>query len=161
MDFGLLVCVDKGCYHSCYFLLLLFSLIAVSVPLQGKYRGEYRCDPYCIAGFGFPSPCRVNIVANSGVMRDLLTLHLEFPSPCGVNIVANDIPNIARLFKAEIVEFPSPCGVNIVANPVEVATTPPTPDELVSVPLRGKYRGESILPVCYRVLFCSFRPLAG
>ena len=117
MDFGLLVCVDKGCYHSCYFLLLLFSLIAVSVPLQGKYRGEYRCDPYCIAGFGFPSPCRVNIVANSGV-------------------------NIARLFKAEIVEFPSPCGVNIVANPVEVATTPPTPDELVSVPLRGKYRGE-------------------
>ena len=40
MDFGLLVCVDKGCYHSFYFLLLLFSLIAVSVPLRGKYRGE-------------------------------------------------------------------------------------------------------------------------
>jgi len=36
--------------------------------------------------------------------------------------------------------FPSPCGVNIVANiktPIGI-----TLDDLVSVPLRGKYRGK-------------------
>ena len=62
----------------------------------------------------------------------------KFPSPCGVNIVANIEELEYELEEAN--EFPSPCGVNIVAN---IRTQYRTDAKrLVSVPLRGKYRGE-------------------
>ena len=67
-----------------------------------------------------------------------------FPSPCGVNIVANTqqilLPSIRVVYK-----FPSPCGVNIVANKVSVDSIHTDNVKKVSVPLRGKYRGEYTL----------------
>ncbi len=66
-----------------------------------------------------------------------------FPSPCGVNIVANRtklLLNWHLLFKQR---FPSPCGVNIVANRFVVLNQ--SVENVVSVPLRGKYRGEWFL----------------
>ena len=56
--------------------------------------------------------------------------------------------------------FPSPCGVNIVAKQKIMVILTITD---VSVPLRGKYRGEGVLSVP-PLLGCtdpSFRPLAG
>ncbi len=44
-------------------------------------------------------------------------------------------------FLRGVFEFPSPCGVNIVAN--YAALLPSVWAMTVSVPLRGKYRGES------------------
>ena len=40
------------------------------------------------------------------------------------------------------ISFPSPCGVNIVANQVHSSNWKLLKLLLVSVPLRGKYRGE-------------------
>ncbi len=57
--------------------------------------------------------------------------------------------------------FPSPCGVNIVANNITLITYK-LEVILVSVPLRGKYRGE-FSEEEYKELELedSFRPLAG
>ena len=43
-----------------------------------------------------------------------------------------------------VVKFPSPCGVNIVANQYHLDMMSKWASE-VSVPLRGKYRGELLL----------------
>ena len=92
----------------------------------------------------FPSPCGVNIVANQiGDGAAALSGALKFPSPCGVNIVANFLTDVR--FGTSSIEFPSPCGVNIVANPKNKIIYRVKP--LVSVPLRGKYRGEYLLPI--------------
>ena len=63
-----------------------------------------------------------------------------FPSPCGVNIVANIFP-ILHTPKVSLNLFPSPCGVNIVANGIDNLRRVEA-NKGVSVPLRGKYRGE-------------------
>ena len=69
--------------------------------------------------------------------------------------------NIVRKLKQSLV-FPSPCGVNIVANPKGFRAYCNRMKIKVSVPLRGKYRGE------YKRgrkvendLVKGFRPLAG
>ena len=41
----------------------------------------------------------------------------------------------------DVLKFPSPCGVNIVAKKSRYMQRASVPD-FVSVPLRGKYRGE-------------------
>ena len=56
-------------------------------------------------------------------------------------------------------QFPSPCGVNIVANVELKAAMYVT--WCVSVPLRGKYRGESCNTGRLSASRYSFRPLAG
>ena len=54
----------------------------VSVPLRGKYRGEYHG---CIVRlfnpeYGFPSPCGVNIVANEhDSRRNLFAVLVSVP----------------------------------------------------------------------------------
>ena len=61
----------------------------------------------------------------------------------------------------KIFAFPSPCGVNIVANHWVSALTKSLL-LLVSVPLRGKYRGEyEEYAEEDEEVFESFRPLAG
>ena len=56
--------------------------------------------------------------------------------------------------------FPSPCGVNIVANLQHKGLYQAGLN--VSVPLRGKYRGESLAAKMVTVFSTqSFRPLAG
>ena len=57
--------------------------------------------------------------------------------------------------------FPSPCGVNIVAN--DKGEEPPEEDPDVSVPLRGKYRGEfqSQVSLCCGVVRGVSVPLRG
>ena len=89
----------------------------------------------------------------------------RFPSPCGVSIVANtgfnksaemfakvSVPLRGKYrgeskwsfwyYNRYINKFPSPCGVSIVAN-MEKKTLNSLLKYWVSVPLRGKYRGES------------------
>ena len=93
----------------------------VSVPLRGKYRGEEQ-------------------EADQALDMDLdLT---SFPSPCGVNIVAKSILQIKA--SSLLGKFPSPCGVNIVAKKDGTIITHNVGGK-VSVPLRGKYRGEAAL----------------
>ncbi len=60
--------------------------------------------------------------------------------------------------------FPSPCGVNIVANVNIVEAIASHEVNKVSVPLRGKYRGEfwaMLFDEKQRNHLASFRPLAG
>ena len=81
-----------------------------------------------------------------------------FPSPCGVNIVANLAISIYQILKNG---FPSPCGVNIVANQVNEALFGRKHfNGDVSVPLRGKYRGESI-SLCLSAMLTRFPSPCG
>ena len=55
------------------------------------------------------------------------------------NLASN--PRSANIYIGR--EFPSPCGVNIVANVEDLADAEELAEAAdVSVPLRGKYRGE-------------------
>ena len=83
-----------------------------------------------------------------------------FPSPCGVNIVAKGICTGGNNIFI-VTKFPSPCGVNIVAKPAGRPRRGRWSGR-VSVPLRGKYRGEGVASASYcgPDEYC-FRPLAG
>ena len=95
-------------------------LDTVSVPLRGKYRGESVGEKLAPVFnlLRVSVPLRGKYRGESySLVQSFAKYRSVFPSPCGVNIVANNI--LEQL-------------ANIRSNPK------------VSVPLRGKYRGESI-----------------
>ena len=122
---------------------VLFWSKWVSVPLRGKYRGEfYRAvDKFCNKQKLFPSPCGVNIVANISEitgLNDVLDDHVSVPlrgkyrgewrggGKCYVFVRLVSVP-LRGKYRGELsasihccvfrsIWFPSPCGVNIVAN---------------------------------------------
>ena len=93
------------------------EIFFVSVPLRGKYRGEYR-KAWNFRWFAV----RVSVPLRGKYRGEFLVsigvdiyYAVEFPSPCGVNIVANAL-NTTYYARDITTKFPSPCGVNIVAN---------------------------------------------
>ena len=92
--------------------------------------------------FGFPSPCGVNIVANSDSLQSML---VAFSSQVSVPL-RGKYRGESKLLGMQLTMqrplwFPSPCGVNIVAN-LKLCLKKNRSIATVSVPLRGKYRGE-------------------
>ena len=123
--------------------------LTVSVPLRGKYRGELGATMQAVDGKAalFPSPCGVNIVANLQVLCTGVHTSDTFPSPCGVNIVAN----LALLYVLQHYKNVSVPLRGKYRGEYFLATPDSFRFPLVSVPLRGKYRGE-----CQKTLLALF-----
>ena len=81
----------------------------------------------------------------------------EFPSPCGVNIVANLGTSFTFCLVLSLVSVP----LRGKYRGEFVLRIRVRWGEVVSVPLRGKYRGELRLAIEEKLDFLSFRPLAG
>ena len=118
-----------------------YAWFAVSVPLRGKYCRESRKGAIAILeiiGYGFPSPCGVNIVGNSEWWLFANSAIAYVSVPLRGKYCRECYKLLQSIAFALHQWFPSPCGVNIVGN--DTATIRVYEDYfLVSVPLRGKY----------------------